>query len=114
MNPNVIKKLQRNIDYHAAMAEYYQDKVDGKKKNGDSAKESPPSKEGSRKPTASAQPPQTDQDQVLAELHAGVVEQLMPILRAGAEPDAIATAQQSMPLRRNESADLKPAAGRFH
>jgi hypothetical protein len=105
------KKLQRNIDYHASMAEHYQGKVDDKKKNG----ESPP-KENSRstKPTASAQPPQTDQDQVLAELHAGVVEQLMPILKAGVELDAIATAQQSMPVQRNLSGDLKPSAGRLH
>jgi len=112
MTPNTLKKLQRNIDYHAAMAEHYQGIVDEKKKK---AEESPPpAPTRSAKPTASAAPPPKDQDQVLADLHKGVVEQLMPILIAGSEPEAIVTAQSSMPVRRNESNDLKPAAGRLH
>jgi len=110
MTPTTIKKLQRNIDYHAAMAEHYKDIVDDKKKK---AEESPPPARSSR-PTASAAPPPKDPDQVLAELHAGVVEQLKPILIAGAEPEAIVTAQQSHPVQRNMSSDLKPAAGRLH
>jgi hypothetical protein len=120
------KKLQRNIDYHAAMAEYYQDMVDEKaNKEEDTKKEDKPSdtkppaqqqqaQQGDKKPTASAKPPQEDPNKILADLHAEVVKQLEPVLKAGVEMPGVLIAQQQAPIRRNESPDLKPSAGRFH
>jgi len=109
MSPNMLKKLERNISYHAAMAEYYDEEV---KKSKEHPKEgtAAPANSRSTKPTASASPPKPDQNQVLADLHAGVVKQLMPVLLAGSKPPTAVPP----PIRRDEMPELKPSAGRFH
>jgi len=107
MSPNTRKKLARNMEYHAAMADYYGSK--GKD-------EKPAAKSDAKtdtKPTASARPPAMDQNKVLAALHAGVVKQLQHVL-ATPEIPGILVAQANQPVQRNPSPDVRPAAGRFH
>jgi hypothetical protein len=118
MSPTMRKKLERNIAYHAAMAEYHGEEFKNKHKE-EEPKEG--AREGHRenqhpraRPTASAQPPKPDTDQYLHELHAGVVAQLQPLLDAEPLTPAIVTASQNQPVSRNLSGDLKPSAGRFH
>lgn len=113
MSPSMQKKLQRNIDYHAAMAEHYTDLV--KEAAEKAPPPSPPPAHGrDTRPTASASPPKPDSNKVLADLHTEVVKQLMPIINAGAQPSAIANAQAQQTIRRNPSGDVKPSAGRFN
>jgi hypothetical protein len=103
------KKLERNLAYHAAMAEYYGDRA----KQAES--QAPTGNARSTRPTASASPPKPDNPaKVLADLHAGVVAQLQPILDAAPVIPAIVQASATRMIRRNESPDLKPAAGIFH
>jgi len=106
------KKLERNVQYHAAMAEYHGDAL---KKKGEEHKE-PASREQSRstKPTASAHPPQPDSDQVLHDMHSEVVKSLQEILDKEPLAPAIIDAEANRPVRRNLSGDLKPSAGVWH
>jgi len=106
----MLKKLERNIAYYSAMAEYHGDEA---KKKQDAAKEPP--KEGtasnsrSTKPTASASPPKPDPDQVLHDLYTEAAKQLTPILLGASK--ALPTPP---PIRRDEMPELKPMAGHFH
>jgi hypothetical protein len=106
MSPNMRKKLERNIQYHAAMAEYHGDEA---KKKQDAA---PP--DGTQQPTASASPPAPDPDAKLADTHSETVSQLQALIDAEPIIPAIVSAQQSRPVMRNMSADVRPSSGVFH
>lgn len=113
MDPTMRKKLERNLQYHAAMAEYHQEQLDARKK------ESPPPPaptvpRSTAKPTASASPPKVDADELLAKTHSEVVKQLQDLLDKEPIVPAILTAEQTLPVQRNLSGDLKPTAGKFH
>jgi hypothetical protein len=117
MDPNTRKKLERNLAYHAAMAEYHGEQFKSRQPK-EEPKQEPP-KEGEpqvhrARLTATAQPPKPDTDQYLAELHAGVVEQLQSVLDAEPLVPAIVTVAQDRLVTRNLSGDIKPNAGRLH
>lgn len=111
MSPTMRKKLERNIQYHAAMAEYHQGQLDKKKPKEEGAGPAPATR-SSAKPTASAHPPKPDSDEVLAKTHSEVCKQLQEVLDKEPAIPAIVTA--APPVQRNMSGDLKPSAGRFH
>jgi hypothetical protein len=100
-------KLERNIEYHSAMAEFHQGEVDAKAaKAGDTS--------GGGQMTASASPPQPDPDEKMAAIHKDTAAQLQALVDAEPLQPAIVTAQQSRPVFRNLSGDVKPSAGVFH
>jgi len=117
MSPNMRKKLERNIQYHAAMADYHQGEVDARAQKTPPQESPPESDNHRRRPTASASPPppkQGDADEKLATTHTEVVKQLQALLDNEPVTPAIVTAAQNRPLQRNLSSDVKPSAGRFH
>lgn len=118
MSPTMRKKLERNLQYHAATAEYYQGQLDAKKKKAEESGVGPGpaahTRSSSAKPTASATPPKADPDELLATMHGEVAKQLQEILDKEPLTPAIVTAASKQPVHRNMSPDLKPTAGRFH
>jgi hypothetical protein len=119
MSPVMRKKLERNIQYHAAMAEYHQGESDKKAASAANATVTPPPEENgggrrSRQPTASASPPKPDADEVLAITHSEVVKQLQDLLDKEPAIPAIVAAEQSRPVRRDAGSGVKPSAGVFH
>ena len=122
MSPVMRKKLERNAQYHASMAEHYDEELKKKAaaKEAAAATATAPAttttNTRSTRATASATPPkqeEPDPDQVLRDLHAEVVKQLQPILATPPYP-AIIEAERNRTIFRNASPDLRPSAGVFH
>jgi hypothetical protein len=105
MSPNMRKKLERNIQYHAAMAEYH-----GKQ---DAPEEAEASEEDSEK-TASARPSRPSADEILCEMHTEVAKQLQSVLDAEPATPVIVSLSQNRTVTRNSGFDLKPSAGVYH
>jgi hypothetical protein len=89
MSPNMKKKLERNIEYHQDVADYYQGIVTAKE----------------------GEPAVPDHDQILVDLHSEVVNQLNAVVVTHATPPAVLNAPS---VFRNASPELKPTSGRFH
>lgn len=106
MNSNTRTKLERNLQYHQNMADYYAEEA---KKSAPKADAKPADK----RPVASAASPPVDQNKILHDIHADVVKQLKHVLSTPAVP-RILVASAAMPVVRNTSPELKPNAGRFH
>jgi regulator of protease activity HflC (stomatin/prohibitin superfamily) len=96
MNSMMRMKLDRNRQYHAAVAEYHSDQA----KAAAEAEGAPPPVEGA--------PPSNDQK--LAETHAEAAKQIQDLLDA----TPIAAPGPSSPISRNTSPDVRPTSGVFH
>ena len=122
MSPTMIRKLQRNRDYHAAVADFYKQQDDAEKKAAADAAAATTTTRATRATAAAAatdapaEPPKPEQSSAakLAEMHADVVAQIEGVLATASGPPAIHAAMAERQIRRNASPELKPSAGRFH
>lgn len=126
MSPTMRRKLERNAEYHGAMAAFYTEQ-DKKKKEAEAKKAQPAPRSGtarsgstSHPPTdehpAAAAPPKPPQssEEKLAEMHGDVAKQLSAVLAASRVSNAVNMVKNAPRPLRNGSPELKPSAGRFH